>query len=50
MEMLEAFLRNRPTTTEEFLEFIPLKFREATDARQMELLPEILEILKEVAD
>ncbi len=49
-EMLEAFLRNRPTTPEEFREFIPLRFREATDTKQMEFLPEILEILKEVAD
>jgi very-short-patch-repair endonuclease len=49
-EMLEAFLRNRPTTTEEFREFIPLRFREATDPKQMEFLPEILEILKEVSD
>lgn len=49
-EMLEALLRNRPTTPEEFREFIPLRFREATDSKQMEFLPEILEILKEVAD
>lgn len=49
-EMLEAFLRNLPTTSEEFREFIPLKFREATDPKQMQFLPEILEILKEVTD
>ncbi len=49
-EMLEAFLRNRPTSSEEFREFIPLRFREATDPKQMAFLPEILEILKEVSD
>ena len=49
-EMLEAFLRNRPTTPEGFREFIPLKFREATDPKQMEFLPEILEILGEITE
>lgn len=49
-EMLEAFLRNCPTTPEGFREFIPLKFREATDPKQMEFLPEILEILGEITE
>lgn len=49
-EMLEALLRNAPTTTEEFREFIPLKFREATDPNHMKFLPEILEILGQLVD
>jgi hypothetical protein len=49
-EMLEAILRNLPTTPGEFREFIPLKFREATDPKQMQFLPNILEIIKEVAE
>ena len=49
-EMLEAILRNLPTTPEEFREFIPLKFREVTDPKQMQFLPNILEIIKEVAE
>ncbi len=47
-EMLEALLRNCPTTLEEFREFIPLRFREATDSKQMQFLPKILQILEAV--
>ncbi|MEK6656535.1 MAG: AAA domain-containing protein, partial [Nitrospirota bacterium] len=49
-EMLEALLRNMPTTLQEFREFIPLRFREATDSNQMKFLAEILEILKQIFD
>jgi very-short-patch-repair endonuclease len=49
-EMLEALLRNAPTTPEEFREFIPLKFREATDSNHMKFLPEILDILEQLVD
>jgi very-short-patch-repair endonuclease len=49
-EMLEALLRNAPTSPEEFREFIPLKFREATDPSHMKFLPEILEILGQLVD
>jgi hypothetical protein len=48
--MLEALLRNAPTTPEEFREFIPLKFREATDSNHMKFLPEILDILEQLVD
>lgn len=49
-EMLEALLRNVPTTPQEFRELIPLRFREATDSNHMKFLTEILEILKEISD
>jgi very-short-patch-repair endonuclease len=49
-EMLEAFLRNRPTTPEEFRDLIPLRFRQETDPKQMQFLPEILQILELVTD
>jgi len=47
-EMLEALLRNLPTTVDEFREYIPLKYREGTAPEQMQYLDEILKILESV--
>ena len=43
--MLEAFVRTRPTTMDEFRSRIPLSLRQDTDRRHVQYLPEILDVI-----
>jgi very-short-patch-repair endonuclease len=46
-EMIEAFVQFKPTTREAFLSSTPLALREKTEAKQMEFIDDILEIIED---
>lgn len=46
-ELLEYFVKNKPTTKEEFRNKIPLKLRENTDGNQTQFFDDIFEIIEE---
>jgi very-short-patch-repair endonuclease len=46
-DMLEAFIKVKPTTADEFRQKLPLNLREKTDPGQMEFLDDILEIIED---
>ncbi|HJT20371.1 MAG TPA: AAA domain-containing protein [Nitrospira sp.] len=46
--MLDALLRQRPTSLEQFKAIIPAAMRSSTDSRHMKFLPKVFEILLQV--
>lgn len=48
-EILERMVRLKPTTKEEFYKYIPIHLRQNTDAKQMQYLGDILEIIESYA-
>jgi len=49
-EMLEQFLKKKPTSTKEFYDAIPIELRQRTDSKQLQFLDDILEIIQEYSD
>jgi len=46
-EMLELFVKKRPTTREDFYAAVPIVLRQHTDGKQMQFLDDILEMIEE---
>ncbi len=46
-EMLEHFVKKRPTTREDFNAAVPMALRQHTDGKQMQFLDDILDIIEE---